>query len=243
MSSDWVKMRASLGSNPKVLRIASLIGQSQEAARALTTGYNGGLHDVVTRDVTRDVTLASLLRVWCAVNDHSDDGILHGITVEDLDQIAGVPGFGVAMESVGWVVYDEDAQSLTFPNFLEHNVPAKSGRRGSAAERQKRYRERMKSDVTRDVTRDVTNGVTRDVTRDAHKSKSKSIQETPLPPCLDTADFRAAWRSWAQHRIEKKQRLTPTAMGKQLKRLEAMGHDRAVAAIEHSISNGYTGIF
>lgn len=65
----------------------------------------------------------------------------------------------------------------------------------------------------------------------------------PLPPELDVPEFRAAWAEWERHRREKRQRLTATARSRQLARLTAMGANRAVAAIEHSIANGWTGIF
>jgi hypothetical protein len=55
--------------------------------------------------------------------------------------------------------------------------------------------------------------------------------------------FQAAWNDWKQHRIELKKKLTPTSTRQQFKTLEAMGEDRAIAAINHSIGNGWTGIF
>lgn len=64
-----------------------------------------------------------------------------------------------------------------------------------------------------------------------------------IPAALDTPAFRSSWAMWQQHRREKRQRLTPTATRQQLTNLKEMGHDRAIAAIEHSIANGYTGIF
>jgi len=51
------------------------------------------------------------------------------------------------------------------------------------------------------------------------------------------------WAEWEQHRQEKKKPLTPLAKKKQLAALVEMGEARAVAAINHSIANGYQGIF
>jgi hypothetical protein len=55
--------------------------------------------------------------------------------------------------------------------------------------------------------------------------------------------FSEAWKSWIQHRREKRQRLTPTATRLQLSKLLAMGEPKAIAAIEHSIRGNYQGIF
>ena len=64
-----------------------------------------------------------------------------------------------------------------------------------------------------------------------------------LPLALDTPEFHAAWSDWCQHRREIRKKLTKLAVTKQLKALEAMGGKRAIAAIEHSIAKGWTGIF
>jgi len=90
-------------------------------------------------------------------------------------------------------------------------------------------------------------------TDDGHVSDIEISQETPLsdvvsrvdtyPPCLDIPAFHEAWGEWDAHRREKKKPITPRSRGMALKQLEAMGPDRAIAAIENSIANGYQGIF
>jgi hypothetical protein len=55
--------------------------------------------------------------------------------------------------------------------------------------------------------------------------------------------FKAAWARWEQHRREIGKRLTPTSVRQQFAKLAGMGEARAVAAIEHSIANGYQGIY
>lgn len=67
--------------------------------------------------------------------------------------------------------------------------------------------------------------------------------EVAIPHELDTPEFLEAWRSWADHKREIGNRLTPTATRQQLAKLADWGVDRAVAAIDHSIANGWKGIF
>jgi uncharacterized protein YdaU (DUF1376 family) len=67
---------------------------------------------------------------------------------------------------------------------------------------------------------------------------------TPLPPELDSEPFRGAWSEWLAYRTEdKKKPATPRSQEMQLKKLAKIGPARAVAAIEHSIANGWQGIF
>lgn len=66
---------------------------------------------------------------------------------------------------------------------------------------------------------------------------------TPLPPELDCEPFRKSWGDWCQHRKESGKKLTPLAIKKQLAKIKAMGAERGVEAIEHSIAQNYTGIY
>lgn len=174
-------MRASLCTHPKVLMIAEIIGESVDVGRRLSTGFNGSLNEIVTCDVTRDVTLAALLRVWCATNEHTDDGIWKNSTLRTIDQAAGIPGFGEAMQEAGWAIYDEDARTVELPNFLENNAPAKDNARSTAAERQARYREKLRaaraadgeSSSSGDVTRDVTVSVTSNAREEKRREEKK----------------------------------------------------------------------
>lgn len=64
-----------------------------------------------------------------------------------------------------------------------------------------------------------------------------------FPAGLEDMEFRLAWIEWGKHRAELKKPLTRTAIEQQLKKLADMGSARAIAAIRHSIANGWQGIF
>lgn len=184
MAGDWIKMRASLCTHPKVWMIADIIGSSTDIGRRLSTGFNGALEEIVTRDVTRDITLAALLRVWCATNEHTDNGVWHMSTLDTLDNAAGIDGFGEAMASVEWAIYDAEKQTVTLPNFTEYNAPAKHSARSTAAKRQAKYRANIKakSDASRYASRDVTNGVTSNVREEKRREENKEHNDTKLSP-------------------------------------------------------------
>lgn len=184
MAGDWIKMRAALCTDPRVLRLAEIIGACPKAGRRLSAdGAVVTLDQLVTRDVTRDITVASLLRVWGATNDHTRDGVWKYSTPATLDTAAGVPGFGEAMVQVGWAIYDAEARVVTLPNFLEYNAPSKGGarkkggaaddERSAAAKRQAEYRARKKlqeggNDLAAAVTGDVTHNGNGDATGDGN---------------------------------------------------------------------------
>jgi hypothetical protein len=73
------------------------------------------------------------------------------------------------------------------------------------------------------------------------------IDHPELPPSMRTPELIAAWGEWKQHRKQKRQALTPLAITKQVHELAGWivqgGPGLAVAAINHSIKSGYTGLF
>ena len=72
---------------------------------------------------------------------------------------------------------------------------------------------------------------------------AKKPDTIPIPPTLDTPEFREAWAAWQQHRREIRKKLTPTTVDRQLKKLAKYGPTGAVASIEASIEAGWTGLF
>jgi len=72
--------------------------------------------------------------------------------------------------------------------------------------------------------------------------KSNSKEESAELP-FSSNDFLLFWSNWEKHRKEKRSPITPTTRVMQLADLKEMGEDRAIAALKHSISKGYIGIF
>lgn len=64
-----------------------------------------------------------------------------------------------------------------------------------------------------------------------------------IPSELDTPLFKAAWADWNQHRKEKGKKLTPLSVKKQMNQMVKWGVDRAILAINHSITKGWLSIF
>lgn len=162
MAGDWIKMRAALTTCPKVAAMARSIGMADE--------FRG-----LPRQAMRLLVVGGLHAVWAAVNEHTSDGVMANAYPEDLDDIAGVPGFGKAMQTAGWLEVDEAAATLTFPNFGQWNTPAKDT---TAAERMRKHR--AKQHVTRNtvtVTEPLRVTVAPDKTR---QDKREDIQAAPV---------------------------------------------------------------
>lgn len=70
-------------------------------------------------------------------------------------------------------------------------------------------------------------------------NKSKSSYQIPYPE----GDLKNAWLEWEQYRKEKKQKLTPSTAKKQIQFLGARADSEAIAIINQSITNGWTGLF
>jgi len=75
------------------------------------------------------------------------------------------------------------------------------------------------------------------------KGEERKRKKVDFPPELDTPEFAEAWAEWEQYRREKKAKLTPTTIKRQLAMLTKLGSDFAIEAISQSIEAGWTGVF
>jgi len=168
MAGDWIKMRAALTTCPKVAAMARAIGLQDE--------FLG-----LSRHSMRLLVVGGLHAVWAAVNEHTSDGVMANAYAEDLDDIAGIGGFGKAMQAAGWLVADEIAATLTFPNFWQWNTPAKDS---TAAERMRKHREKQRvAQQTVTVTEPLRVTVALDKTRqDKNTNTPAAPVATSNPP-------------------------------------------------------------
>lgn len=221
MAGDWIKMRVDLQTHPKVFRMVS-------ALQADRLRIIGGLHVA-----------------WSIFDTHSDDGVLHGYSVDAMDAVIGWPGFTQAMVDVEWASVEEDG-SLVMPRFDEHNG-ASAKRRANDSERKRNDR---KAKSVRNVSAsDADNLRTREEKRREEKKEdqkhgadapAKPGKFDPLTAKPDNVSDKA-WADWCQHRKEIRKPLTAKSCEQQAKSLE--GHSAPDQVLATSIANGWTGIF
>jgi uncharacterized protein YdaU (DUF1376 family) len=65
---------------------------------------------------------------------------------------------------------------------------------------------------------------------------------TPIPPTLAVEPLLTLLGDFRKLRIEKKKPLTETAWKYLLKKLEKIGNERAIAALEHTLAHGWEGV-
>lgn len=150
MAGEWIRLRRGIRQNPKTVAMARHLsgdrGFMDWWAMPVQQHCRHAVTEIVTfANVTR-VTACALAEFWGVLNDVvGDDCRVPYMTLQDIDDIVDVPGFGAAMEAVGWVVR-EDEKGLFFPNFLEHNAPQKTRPESKTpAQRAKEYRDRKRS--------------------------------------------------------------------------------------------------
>lgn len=106
------------------------------------------------------------------------------------------------------------------------------------------YQQKDNNGTTTRTTKRQQRGQQKDTyKKDKNVKKEKKTTGVQFPDSFNTEEFRKAWSDWEQHRIEKRQKLTPTTIDRQLKSLGKLSVQKAIAKIENSIEKGYTGLY
>ena len=175
MAGDWIKVRGQLLQHPKLIALSRILHKDRAFRDWLTPGGGSEMNgQTVSDEALRCVTCALLVRVWSASREFGknvgEDLILQHVTITDLDLMAGCPGFGDAMEAVGWAKEGDEGEGVILPNFKQHNVPM------TPAEKQVEYRKRQKGQperVTEPLPERDTNVTTREEKRREEKNTNK----------------------------------------------------------------------
>ena len=248
MAGEWIKMRVGLTTNPHVLRIAEHLLTCPEYVEWAGLSWGLGGYPPLSREeadneryvalrVTRYVTVTALLKFWGYANEHAKGDFIDGIRAQDVLEITGIPGFASALEAAGWVEFDQEDGGVRMPNFEEHNTGHRE-RTSAGAERQKRYRERKKSDSPSDVTRDVT------VTEREEKRREEKKDKAQAPLIPDWMPMEA-WTGYLEMRAKLKKAPTPRAVVLVIKSLDAMrakGIDVA-QVLDNSTKSNWTDVY
>jgi hypothetical protein len=217
-------MRVWLRRDPRVASMADFLAVDRSFMNWMTDpvrrSCDESVYECVTGDVTRSVTVASLLEVWGVARERGwrdgDDLVVDHCSLMTIDDICGTPSFGLAMESVDWAIeeFDDDRVSpqgnrwarVRFPRFFEDAVSPEDRHRMKHRDRQARYRAKKRDycSVTSDVTRDATVTHREEKRREEFKKGSTTyspsadtesadgIGDSPTTPHRDEAADRSA---------------------------------------------------
>lgn len=196
--------------------------------------------------------------IWCMLVEllTSSDGNVIERSRTEYELIAG--DFGASVDDVSEVIdyclklellFDRDGfiHSETLDERLAP-VYSKRGKRKELSKKQLRNNGKYTSENSASNEVSVTEKPQSKVKeRKVNKSKEKQTKEDdPQSAVLlpfDSEKFKNSWAEWEAHRREKRNKLTPSAIKKQLKFLGGRTENEAIEIIDRSITNGWTGLF
>ena len=95
MAGEWLKMRTNLWDDPRVTKLCDLTEQSEAAV------------------------IGGLYWLWAMADEHTENGVLPGLTLRSIDRKTGVAGLGAALVAIGWVA--DHPEGIRIVKFEEHN--------------------------------------------------------------------------------------------------------------------------
>lgn len=169
MAGDWIKMRGNLWDDPRVSRLCDLTDQSEAA-------IVGGLY-----------------WLWATADQHTEDGVMPGLTLRQIDRKTGVPGLGQALCDIGWLADHPDGVRII--NFEEHNGSS-AKRRATDAQRKANSRSVSAPDADKTRTDDGQNapllGAREEKRREEEIPAPTVLVDTPSanrPPACPNAEI------------------------------------------------------
>jgi hypothetical protein len=220
--SGWIKFEKDLQIDPRVLRMAKAIDRGLVLFRSDEPDL-----DPCNAAALPAVTLVcgALVRLWCLADSHVGEDDILDLSAGDVDEFLGIPGFCALMPS-SWLSVDGDRVKL--PGFHRHNG-TQAKKRAVTQERVKRHRVRNAASVTRpDQDQDQTKT----------KKNDDAMARALSTSGLDTQAF----GHWFDYRKSIGKPLKPQSLDAAAKHLASFGSQQA-AAVQHSIANGYQGLF
>lgn len=120
MAGDWIKMRGNLWDDPRVAKLCDLC------------------------DCSEAQVVGGLYWLWATADQHTEDGVMPGLTLRQIDRKTGLQGFGEALCVIGWLA--DHPEGVRIVNFEEHNGTS-AKRRCTDAQRKANVRSMSASDA------------------------------------------------------------------------------------------------
>ena len=146
MSGDWIKMRGNLWDDPRVSALVDATDSSEAAV------------------------VGALYWLWSTADQHTEDGVMPGLTLRQIDRKTGVAGFGAALVAIGWIA--DHPEGIRIVNFEEHNG-ASAKKRCSTAKRVALHRV-SNDDVTHPALQEEQPSVTPALAREEKRREEKN---------------------------------------------------------------------
>ncbi len=176
MAGDWIKMRGNLWDDPRVSKLCDLTDQSEAAI------------------------VGALYWLWAAADQHTEDGLMPGLTLRQIDRKTGVQGFGAALCQIGWL--EDNPDGVRIVNFEDHNGTS-AKRRCTDAQRKANVRNVSASDADKQRTESGQKtpnlGAREEKRREEEKAEEAPSAKSPAGSALPKNwILPAQWAAWAQ---------------------------------------------
>ena len=106
MAGEWIKMRTNLWDDPRVSQLCDETGASEATVV-------GGLY-----------------WLWASADEHTEDGMMPGLSLGAIDRKTGVKGLGASLVSIGWIAIVDGGIAIN--RFDEHNGESAKSRAQTA---------------------------------------------------------------------------------------------------------------
>ena len=176
MAGDWIKMRGNLWDDPRVSKLCDLTDQSEAAI------------------------VGALYWLWAAADQHTEDGLMPGLTLRQIDRKTGVQGFGAALCQIGWL--EDNPDGVRIVNFEDHNGTS-AKRRCTDAQRKANVRNVSASDADKQRTESGQKtpnlGAREEKRREEEKAEEAPSPKSPRGTALPKDwELPGDWRTWAE---------------------------------------------
>lgn len=176
MAGDWIKMRGNLWDDPRVSKLCDLTDQSEAAI------------------------VGALYWLWAAADQHTEDGLMPGLTLRQIDRKTGVQGFGAALCQIGWL--EDNPDGVRIVNFEDHNGTS-AKRRCTDAQRKANVRNVSASDADKQRTESGQKtpnlGAREEKRREEEKTEEAPSPKSPRGTALPKDwELPGDWRTWAE---------------------------------------------
>lgn len=219
MSGDWIKMRGNLWDDPRVGAIVDATGSSEAAV------------------------VGALYWLWATADQHTEDGVMPGLSLRQIDRKTELPGFAAAVEAIGWV--EVLGTGIRIVRFDEHNG-ASAKKRCQTAKRVGKHKAKGAA-VTQESETGNAVSVTPALPRDREekeldqKQDQKRAPAAPTPTDLFPDVDPMHLRDWVAARKAKRLPLTETA-AKGFRRAAEKAGMTTAEAVKFCAEKGWAGL-
>lgn len=95
MAGEWIKVRTNLWDDPRVSQLCDLTGTAEATV------------------------IGGLYWLWSTADEHTETGLLPGMSVAAIDRKTSIKGFGAALVAIGWLL--DTPEGVVIERFEEHN--------------------------------------------------------------------------------------------------------------------------